>query len=72
MNYAALGTIIAKELSNMFLEGRNYDVRGNQLEWTSSESLINYHKKIKCFGNQYMNIYVPDVKRMVSLYYILN
>ncbi|KRT86485.1 Peptidase, partial [Oryctes borbonicus] len=66
MNYAALGAIIARELSNMFLEGRNYDVRGNQLEWTTSESLVNYYKKIKCHGEQFATFYVPEIKKIVN------
>lgn len=66
MNYAAVGAIIAKELSNMFLEGRNYDVRGNPLEWTTSATLVNYYKKIKCHGEQYATYYIPEIKRFVS------
>ncbi|KAI4459027.1 zinc metalloprotease family m13 neprilysin-related [Holotrichia oblita] len=66
MNYAALGAIIARELSNMFLEGRYYDVRGIQFERTSSESFVNYYNKLKCHQEQFVSFYVPEVKMMVN------
>lgn len=71
MNFGGLGTVIARELSNMFLDGRNYDAKGEQIEYTTSESLVNYYRKIKCHGEQFIKFYIPEIDQIVSILYFL-
>ncbi|XP_065157065.1 neprilysin-2-like [Atheta coriaria] len=59
MNFGLLGTLIAHQLSEVFLEGRRYDSHGELREWSTSQSLFNYDNKTRCLTKQYEQFHVP-------------
>lgn len=52
LNYGTLGFKIAKEISHMLIEGKNYDENGNFRDWWSPTTYINYNDKIYCISQQ--------------------
>ncbi|XP_017779342.1 PREDICTED: neprilysin-11-like isoform X2 [Nicrophorus vespilloides] len=66
MNFGALGSLIAYELSNLFVEGRRYDLYGNLREWSTSQSLLNYENRVKCIESQYSQLNVPGIGKHVN------
>lgn len=66
MNYGALGSVIAREMSYIFVEGKNYDRYGNLMEWWTSDTYISYSVKAFCISEQYVNFTIPEIDRNVS------
>ncbi|XP_022900522.1 neprilysin-2-like [Onthophagus taurus] len=67
MNFGGLGSLIAGDLANMFLEGQFLDARGNRREWFITENLYVYINRTKCFGKHRVKFYVPEIKRYVNV-----
>uniref|UniRef100_UPI00358E4DAF endothelin-converting enzyme 1-like n=1 Tax=Myxine glutinosa TaxID=7769 RepID=UPI00358E4DAF len=61
-NYAALGTVMAREIIHIFDdEGRKYNVHGNlNSSWWTRDSIENFEKLSGCFSDQYGKYKVGD------------
>lgn len=70
MNFGLLGTLIAHQLSEVFLEGRRYDSHGELREWSTSQSLFNYDNKTRCLTKQYEQFHVPGFGPNVSRFFL--
>ncbi|CAH1113439.1 unnamed protein product [Psylliodes chrysocephalus] len=54
MNYGILGSIIAHEVSHIFMRAQHGDSPHGELRsWWSTNSLANYDEKLQCLSNQY-------------------
>lgn len=65
LNYGTLGSIIAREISHMFIEGKNYDEHDNYTDWWSPSTYRNYNNKASCLSEQYNNFTIPELEPKV-------
>ncbi|XP_033229648.1 neprilysin-2-like [Belonocnema kinseyi] len=62
LNYAAIGSIIAHQITNGFgLVGSQIDKEGNYIDWWSEETKTKYLAKADCIIQQYSNYTVREV-----------
>ncbi|XP_030767401.1 neprilysin-2-like [Sitophilus oryzae] len=66
MNYGLLGTVLAHQISHIFVEARAYHVGVSDsntqrlYSWWSSSSLNKYIQKVECLSNQYARLELRD------------
>ncbi|KAJ8952571.1 hypothetical protein NQ318_006938 [Aromia moschata] len=63
MNYAILGSVIAHEISHIFMEAQYRDMPGDLRSWWSPTSLVLYDAKLQCLANQYGKFEVTEVNK---------
>ncbi|XP_034935733.1 neprilysin-2-like [Chelonus insularis] len=62
MNYGAIGFVIGHEITHGFDDrGRQFDMRGNLVDWWAPATKEKYLEKAKCIVNQYGNFTVREV-----------
>lgn len=61
MNYGVLGSIIAHEISHIFIQAEYGNSKGELRSWWSSRSLLNYEEQLQCLSNQYATFIVPEL-----------
>ncbi|CAJ0599854.1 unnamed protein product [Cylicocyclus nassatus] len=67
LNYGAIGSIIAHEISHAFDdEGSQYDAIGNLREWWDADVKKKYHKRAQCLIDQYGKIEVPGTGHKIN------
>lgn len=53
MNFAAIGFIIGHEITHAFDDlGRQFDFKGNLIDWWRDETIRNFASKAKCIIDQ--------------------
>lgn len=67
MNYGVLGSIIAHEISHIFIQVEYRDLMGELRSWWSTHSLFNYDEKLQCLSNQYGKFIIPELGKHVSI-----
>ncbi|XP_035215865.1 neprilysin-2-like isoform X2 [Stegodyphus dumicola] len=61
LNWGAIGSLIAQEVTNAFYyEGQYYDSRGNGVEWWRPEVTEDFKNKESCFREQYLEYLQND------------
>ncbi|XP_050509792.1 neprilysin-2-like isoform X2 [Diabrotica virgifera virgifera] len=64
MNYGILGSIIAHEVSHIFMRAARGDQAPRELRsWWSPNSLANYDQKLQCISNQYSNFRLTELRQ---------
>ncbi|XP_072392043.1 neprilysin-2-like isoform X2 [Diabrotica undecimpunctata] len=64
MNYGILGSIIAHEVSHIFMRAARGDQAPRELRsWWSPNSLANYDQKLQCISNQYSNFRLSELRQ---------
>eukprot|EP00111_Clytia_hemisphaerica_P006624 TCONS_00019179-protein len=67
MNYGALGTIIAHELSHGFdSQGRNFDKSGNLNKWWSNVTFESFDNKTQCLKKHYHKYQKKNTSRTLA------
>lgn len=66
MKYGILGSIIAHEISHVFIRAEYGTSQRELRTWWSPNSLLNYDEKLRCLHNQYRNFVVPELSKHVS------
>lgn len=68
INFGSLGLVIGHEFTHGFDDqGRQYDSKGNLINWWSQEILDKFQSKAKCFIDQYGSIVEPKTGLKVRL-----
>lgn len=68
MNYGSIGFVIGHEITHGFDdEGRQFDGKGNLIDWWAPETQEAYNEKAQCIIDQYGNYTVPEVDMNVSI-----
>lgn len=62
INFGSLGTIVTHEIAHgLFLNGREYDKDGNQLNWWDNETKKNFNSRAECLVKKYDGLSYIDV-----------
>ncbi|XP_049768439.1 endothelin-converting enzyme homolog [Schistocerca cancellata] len=62
LNYGAIGTILAHEVTHGFDDtGRQYDPRGELVPWWTNRTVEAYSNRTQCYINQYSAYEVPEI-----------
>ncbi|EDO40863.1 predicted protein, partial [Nematostella vectensis] len=55
-SYGAIGSVIGHEVSHGFDDkGSEYDEHGNQVQWWTNKTILEFQKRAQCFVSQYNN-----------------
>ncbi|XP_048581643.1 endothelin-converting enzyme homolog [Nematostella vectensis] len=55
-SYGAIGSVIGHEVSHGFDDkGSKYDEHGNQVQWWTNKTILEFQKRAQCFVSQYNN-----------------
>ena len=69
MNFGAIGTVIAHEITHAFDDiGKQFDKEGNSKNWWNSETDLKFKSKAQCLIDQYSDYVIHDNGIKVSLY----
>ncbi|KAJ4447085.1 hypothetical protein ANN_09074 [Periplaneta americana] len=61
LNYGAIGFVLAHELTHSFdNKGRTFDKEGEQKNWWTQNTTIEFNKRADCFKKQYSSYKVQD------------
>lgn len=70
MNYGGIGFIIGHELTHGFDdEGRQYDLKGNLIDWWNNGTELKFLERAKCIIEQYGNFTEPKTNLSVNISY---
>lgn len=71
MNYGGIGFIIGHELTHGFDdEGRQYDSKGNLLNWWKASTESKFLERAQCMINQYGNFTEPSTGLNVTYLFL--